>query len=138
MTDHHVAASGSKSGTRIKKKSRNASKKRGLGEVVDRGTETVERLHRAIASWPLDALERVGRFEKPVARVRKLQERSISARYAFVRGLNREVVQFVRAPSGSNPKRGAAENRRRTKRPSPEKADRSEKAAPLEAVSRAS
>jgi hypothetical protein len=95
MTSHHEAASHGRDGAQARKPSK-TTKKNGIGKAVDRGTETVERVHRAVASWPLDALGRVGRFEKPVARVRKLQDRSITASYEFVRGVNHEVAQLVR------------------------------------------
>ena len=103
MADRQEAASRSKteaSGRKKKGKGRNR-----LGRAVDRSTETVERLHRAIAGWPLDALERVHRFEAPVARLRKLQKRSITATYEFVRGVNREVAQLVREASRDSPRR---------------------------------
>ena len=97
MAEHQDAASRSKGQGKGKK--RKGKKRSRLSLVVDRSTETVERFHRAIASWPLDALERVRRLEAPVARVRKLQERSITASYEFVRGVNREVAQLVRKAS---------------------------------------
>ncbi len=125
MTGHQEAASGNKGEARVKNK-KNTTKKSSLGAVVDRGTKAVERLHRAIASWPLDALERVRRFEKPVERIRKLQERAITARYAFLRGVNREVAQLVRSVSRkkrTQPQRG---NGREIERPRPKKVRQSE------------
>jgi hypothetical protein len=68
-----------------------------LKRVVDRNTEAVERIHRALAGFPLDVLEQMDRFERPVARVRKLQDRSISATYDLVRGIEREVARMLRA-----------------------------------------
>ena len=103
MADRQKAASRSKTeanGRKNKGKGRSR-----LGRAVDRSTETVERLHRAIAGWPLDALERVHRFEAPVARLRKLQKRSITATYEFVRGVNREVAQLVREASRDSSRR---------------------------------
>lgn len=80
----------------------------GLKRLIERNTEAAERIHRAVAAFPLDVLERIGRFEKPVARVRKLQEQSIGARYAMVRGVEREIVRFVQAPDAA--KRRAAKS----------------------------
>jgi hypothetical protein len=67
-----------------------------LKRVVDRNTEAAERIHRAVAGFPLDVLERLDRLERPVARVRKLQDRSIDATYELVRAIEREVAQLVR------------------------------------------
>ncbi len=102
MADRQEAASRSKTEAKGRKKGKGRNR---LGRVVDRSTETVERLHRAVAGWPLDALERVHRLEAPVARLRKLQERSITASYALVRGVNREVAQLARGARGA---RGAS------------------------------
>ena len=125
MTGHQEAASGKKGEARVKKR-KNTTKKSSLGAVVDRGTETVERLHRAIASWPLDALERVRRFEKPVGRMRKLQERAITARYAFLRGVNREVTQLVRSTSRKKHTQEQRGDPRGIERPRPKKVSQSE------------
>ena len=114
MADQGEAASRTKTeakGKRMKK----GRKKNRLGRVVDQSTETAERLHRAIASWPLDALEHVRRLEAPVARLRKLQERSITATYEFVRGVNREVAQLVREASRDTPRRPGARRVERAK-----------------------
>ncbi len=67
-----------------------------LKRTVDRNTEAVERIHRAVAGFPLDLLEQIDRLEKPVAHVRKLQDRSIRATYDLVRGIEREVAQLIR------------------------------------------
>lgn len=94
MADQHT-----KTGTRTKVRPKG---RRGrLVRVIDRNTEVVERIHRAVAGFPLDVLERVDRLERPVARVRKLQDRSIGATYDLVRGIEQEVARLVR------PRRGA-------------------------------
>ena len=114
MTSHHEAASHERDGAHTRKASKTTRKNNGIGKVVDRGTETVERVHRVIVSWPLDALGRVGRFEKPVARVRKLQDRSITATYEFVRGVNHEVAKLVRDASRDRRARARRANARRS------------------------
>ncbi len=113
MTAQHEATSHGKREARNKKKRKNGAKKRSLDQ-------TVERLHRAIAGLPLDALERIHRLEKPIARVRKLQDRSITATYKLVRGVNSEVVQLIRETSSKTPRRARA-------RRQPKKARRSER-----------
>ena len=80
----------------------------------------------AVASWPLDALERIRRLEKPVARVRKLQERSITATYEFVRGVNREVAQLAAETSRKRRTRGQRGNAPGVERPKPKKVVQSE------------
>ncbi len=122
MTAQHEATSHDKREAPKKKnkKRKNGAKKRSLDRTVDRSTEAVERLHRAIAGLPLDALERIHRLEKPIARVRKLQDRSITATYKLVRGVNSEVVQLIRETSSKTPRRARA-------RRQPKKARRSER-----------
>jgi hypothetical protein len=116
MTEQGQTASRNKAEAKRKSTRKKASARKRLGRVIDRGTENVERFHRAIAGWPLDALERVERLEAPVARVRKLQDRSITATYELVRGLNREVVRLVRESSGE---RSPKPRRRHSKRSTP-------------------
>ena len=106
MADRQEAASRSKTEAKGWKKMDKVKNR--LGRAVDRTTETAERLHRAVAGWPLDALERVRRLKAPVARLRKLQDRSITATYEFVRGVNREVGQLAREASRDVPRRPVA------------------------------
>jgi hypothetical protein len=72
-----------------------------LRRVVDRNTQAAERIHRAVAGFPLVVLEQIDGLERPVARVRKLQDRSISATYDLVRGIEREVARLVRPSAGA-------------------------------------
>ncbi len=88
-----------------------------LKRVVDRNTEAVERIHRARAGFPLDVLEQLDRLERPVARVRKLQNRSIGATYDLVRGIEREVARLVRRPDAA--KLRAPRKARSVKHPKP-------------------
>lgn len=64
--------------------------------IVARSTRAAEKVHRAVAGLPLDVLEQIETLKKPVARVRKLQDRSITATYDMVRGIDREVAQLLR------------------------------------------
>ncbi len=88
-----------------------------LRRVVDRNTEAAERIHRALAGFPLDVLEQLDRLERPVARVRKLQNRSIGATYDLVRGIEREVARLVRRPDAA--KQRASRKARTVKHPKP-------------------
>ncbi len=87
-----------------------------LRRVVDRNTEAAERIHRALAGFPLDVLEQLDRLERPVARVRKLQNRSIGATYDLVRGIEREVARLVRPDAAKQP---APRKARSVKHPKP-------------------
>lgn len=79
------------------------------GGLLARGTESLESVHRAIAQFPLDVLEQIERLKRPVARVRKLQDRSITATYDLVRGVNREIVRLVsERPAGKPAKKRVA------------------------------
>ena len=92
MANQHAKA-GSKAKTRAKPRRGDGGQ---LKRVVDRNTEVAERIHRALAGFPLDVLEQLDRLERPVARVRKLQHRSIGATYDLVRGIEREVARLFR------------------------------------------
>jgi len=85
-------------------------KRGGFKKLVERNTKAVERVHRAVAGFPLDVLGKIGRLEKPVARMRKLQDRAIGARYELVRGIEQEVARLVRTPDAA--KRRAARARK--------------------------
>ena len=78
---------------------------RAKGEsLLERGTATAEEIHRAVAGFPLDLLAMVPALEKPVARVRKLQDKSIGATYNMVRGINRELELLARGPDATKKK----------------------------------
>jgi hypothetical protein len=49
-------------------------------------------------------LEQLDLLERPVARVRKLQHRSIDATYDLVRGIEREVARLVRRSDPAKPR----------------------------------
>jgi hypothetical protein len=65
-------------------------------EAVDRGATTAEEIHKSIADLPLEVLEEIEPLEKLARRVRKAQERSITAVYDLVRGINEEVAKVTR------------------------------------------
>ena len=108
------AKTGNKAKTRAKPRRGDSGR---LKRVVDRNTEAAERIHRALAGFPLDVLEQLDRLERPVARVRKLQNRSIGATYDLVRGIEREVARLVRRPDAA--KRRASRKARSVKHPKP-------------------
>lgn len=109
-----TAKTGTGTKTRTKPRRRDGGR---LKRVVDRNTDAAERIHRAVAGFPLDVLEQIDRLERPVARVRKLQDRSIGATYDLVRGIEREIAQLVRAPDAA--KHRAPRKVRTVKHPKP-------------------
>jgi hypothetical protein len=86
--------------------------------MVASATSAAEKIHRAVAALPLDVLERIERLERPVARVRRLQDQSITATYDMVRGINKEVALLMRADAAKQPKR-RAKKQQRTSHPTP-------------------
>ena len=109
-----MAGQGAKTGNKSKARHGDGGR---LKRVVDRNTKAAERIHRALAGFPLDVLEQLDRLERPVARVRKLQHRSIGATYDLVRGIEREVARLVRRPDAA--KQRAPRNARSVKHPKP-------------------
>jgi hypothetical protein len=89
-------------------KKKSAPKKNG---AVSRVTKAAEKIHRSVAGLPLDVLEQIDSLKKPVARIRKLQERSIAATYDVVRAVNKEVAQLLRNDAKDRPAQ-----RRRTRK----------------------
>jgi hypothetical protein len=65
-------------------------------DAVNRGATTAQEIHKSIADLPLEVLEEIEPLEKLVKRVRKAQERSITAVYDLVRGINEEVAKVTR------------------------------------------
>lgn len=92
-------------------------------DVVARGATTAQEIHQAVAALPLEVLEEIEPLEKLVKQVRKTQERSISAVYDLVRGINEEVAKVTRdiLPNGRAPRRGrrSRTTARRTSRDKP-------------------
>ncbi len=63
--------------------------------AIDDGADTVEEIHRSIASKPLDVLERLDLFKETVKDVRRVQDTSIGAIYELIHKVNREVGKLA-------------------------------------------
>ena len=87
-----------RTGSTRKTRKKNSRRRIRVAAAMERTTTRVEKLHRAVAGFPLDVLERVRGLEEPVARVRKLQERSITATYDLFLGINAELTRLPRTP----------------------------------------
>ncbi len=110
MSDLHRKSTRKKAHSTRSTKSGNSGKNGKQRDIVERTSRTTERFHRAVAGLPLDLLERLDGLSGPIARVRKLQERSIAARYEMFRGVNREVAELLR-----DARAGDALKRRKTR-----------------------
>lgn len=63
---------------------------------IDDGASSAEEIHKAIASLPLEVLERLDLFEDAVKGARKVQEASIGAMYDLIRKVNDEAARFAK------------------------------------------
>jgi hypothetical protein len=59
--------------------------------AIHRGASSVEEIHRAIASLPLEVMENLGLLERTARDVKRIQEESIGAVYDRIRRINHEV-----------------------------------------------
>jgi hypothetical protein len=64
-------------------------------QAIDDGANTVEEIHKSVASMPLDVLERLDLFKETVKDVRKVQDTSIGAIYDLIHKVNREVGKLA-------------------------------------------
>ena len=62
-----------------------------IQEAVDKGATSVEQIHQAIASMPLDALAKRGLLEDDAAAAKKNHAETIGTVYDAIRRVNREV-----------------------------------------------
>ena len=65
-------------------------------KAVDDGTDTVEEIHKKVASVPLSLLEQIERFKTAARDLHKLQDRSIGVVYKVVRDINHDVIRLVK------------------------------------------
>ncbi|HEX2574750.1 MAG TPA: hypothetical protein VHK88_00285 [Aquihabitans sp.] len=64
-------------------------------EAIDHGAASVEEIHRAIASAPLQALQGIEALSGPAAAAQDLTERSIGAVYDTIRRVNEQVGVYA-------------------------------------------
>jgi hypothetical protein len=137
-TSTKTAASRTGKGAVAGKQSRKRKKSDADGSVaavVARTITRVEKIHRDVAALPLDLLERMGDFEKPVARVRKLQGRSITTTWDLVRGINDELTKLAKTQRRAGSKRKTkAHKARSVRRDGPEARNARDAKATLRAV----
>ncbi len=64
-------------------------------DTIDRTATSIEGIHKAIASIPLDVMRDSGFFEQTANDVSELQHRSLSAIYETVRDLNHRFASLA-------------------------------------------
>ena len=64
-------------------------------DEIDKGTTTVEEIHKAIADLPLKMLEEIDLLKEPAKQVRRVQDRTIGAIYELVRDINKKLWTFA-------------------------------------------
>jgi hypothetical protein len=64
--------------------------------AVDGGVDRAEKIHKRVASLPLEVMEQLHLFQATVKEVQKIQDRSIGAAYDVVRGINRDVIRLAK------------------------------------------
>lgn len=65
-------------------------------EAVDKGADTAEDIHRAVADLPLTVLAEIGLERGPIKEVRRIQDLSIGAVYDLIREINQQVTQLAK------------------------------------------
>jgi hypothetical protein len=64
-------------------------------DEIDKGTTTVEEIHKAIADLPLKMLEEIDLLKGPAKEVRRVQDRALGAIYDLIRDINHKVWTFA-------------------------------------------
>ncbi len=75
-----------------------ANKKTLIGRVqaeIERGANAAEKMHKAVADFPLEMLERSKVLRGPAKQARRAQDRAIGAIYDMVRKATRAVGEFA-------------------------------------------
>ena len=90
--------------------------------AIDRGAETAEEIHKAVAALPLSVIDTLEVFPQSVEEVRRVQDLSIGAVYDLIRDVNHqvtnlasEVIEAPSAPRSAKAHRGA--RRRKARQP---------------------
>jgi hypothetical protein len=76
--------------------------------AIDEGADSVEEIHRSIASMPLDVLERLDVFRQTVKDVREVQGASIGKIYDVIHQVNHEVGKLAAEALGRRATRNTA------------------------------
>jgi len=79
-----------------------------VADAVERGADAAEEIQKSIAAVPFDWLRRVADLGERVDDAQQVHDRTVSAVYDLVRGVNREVARLadrvLEAPHGNSPK----------------------------------
>ena len=63
-------------------------------DVIDKGADTAEEIHRAVLELPITVLDELG-LQDTASEVKKVQDRSIGAIYKFVHDINHKVADLA-------------------------------------------
>lgn len=66
-----------------------------IQQAVDRGTTSVEGIHRQIADLPFEMLEKSGLLDDGKLELREKQRRTIGTVYEAIRRINRQVGELI-------------------------------------------
>lgn len=66
-----------------------------VADIVEQGANAAEEIHRSIANFPLDVIERADVVGDVLSEVRRIQNKGIGAVYDLVRGINKEVNKLT-------------------------------------------
>jgi histone H3/H4 len=64
-------------------------------DAIDKGTTTVEDIHKSIVDLPLKILEESELLKEPAKEVRRVQDHTIGAVYDVIRRINEEVGKLA-------------------------------------------
>jgi hypothetical protein len=62
-----------------------------IQDAIDKGSTTVEEVHKSIAELPMKMLEKSDFLRGPAKEVRRVQDHAIGAIYDLIRDINQEV-----------------------------------------------
>ncbi len=65
-------------------------------EAIDKGTRSVEVIHKAILDQPFNVIEKIAPLEGPAKKVRAIQDRTIGTVYGVIHTVNAEVGKFAK------------------------------------------
>ena len=66
-----------------------------LANAFDKGTRTVEEIHRSISDLPFGILKRIGVLEKSGDELKKLHDETVGAIYDTIRDVGHKVAELA-------------------------------------------
>lgn len=66
-----------------------------IQEAIDKGANSAEEIHRAIADKPLKLLLKIDVLSGPAKKIKRIQDESIGAIYDLIREINEQVAKYA-------------------------------------------